>query len=91
MLRNRRILVRGFAHAALAGIGCSALLGLGGCGQTGNLYLPSEPAAANRATLPQSMWPVMPERNQNTVPPPVPGTGSTTPPSSETSKTPAPQ
>jgi predicted small lipoprotein YifL len=42
-----------------------ALLALAGCGQTGTLYLPSEPAAANRATLPESLWPVMPKRTGN--------------------------
>ena len=26
------------------------------CGQTGTLYLPTEPAAAQRATLPQSLF-----------------------------------
>ena len=30
---------------------------LGGCGQKGPLYLPTEPAAANRATLPELLLP----------------------------------
>jgi len=38
------------------------LLGLAGCGQTGALYLPTEPAATKRASLPESLWPVMPRK-----------------------------
>ncbi|CAA9421693.1 MAG: hypothetical protein AVDCRST_MAG51-2046, partial [uncultured Ramlibacter sp.] len=30
---------------------------LAGCGQKGDLFLPTEPAAANRATLPQILNP----------------------------------
>jgi predicted small lipoprotein YifL len=57
------------------------LLGLGGCGQTGVLYLPTEPAAANRATLPQSVWPVMPEKKQPAAGAQIPAqpTGNATP------------
>lgn len=44
------------------------LLALTGCGQTGTLYLPTEPAAANRATLPESLWPVMPKKKAGTDP-----------------------
>ena len=29
---------------------------LGGCGQKGPLYIPQTPAAAQRATLPQTVW-----------------------------------
>lgn len=35
---------------------CSGSL-LGACGQKGDLYLPSEPEAAHRATLPQTLIP----------------------------------
>jgi len=35
-------------------------IGLVGCGQRGPLYLPKEPAAANRATLPQVLTPEFP-------------------------------
>ena len=45
MLDVRRILVS------------AALLALAGCGQKGDLYLPTEPAAQNRATLPQVLVP----------------------------------
>jgi len=37
---------------------------LAGCGQTGSLYLPAEPAAAHRASLPQSLWPAMPDKEK---------------------------
>jgi predicted small lipoprotein YifL len=70
MLETPRILVRPLSHAALAVIAASALLGMTGCGQTGNLYLPTEPAAANRASLPQSMWPVMPDKKKSDTPAP---------------------
>ncbi|MFD0880369.1 lipoprotein [Variovorax dokdonensis] len=33
------------------------VVGLQGCGQRGPLYLPTEPEAANRATLPQLIIP----------------------------------
>lgn len=33
---------------------------LAGCGQKGPLFLPTAPAAANRATLPQTLSPVSP-------------------------------
>jgi predicted small lipoprotein YifL len=33
---------------------------LWGCGQKGALYLPAEPAAQNRATLPQAINPLAP-------------------------------
>ncbi|MDM0114448.1 lipoprotein [Variovorax sp. J22R133] len=59
MLRVRQILV--------SAIGLSVLgVGLAGCGQRGPLRLPTEPAAANRATLPQTLTPS------------IPGTGSKT-------------
>lgn len=72
MLQFRRILVSTISHAAFAVIVGGALLGLIGCGQTGALYLPAEPAAANRATLPQSLWPVMPDKKTDTSPNPAP-------------------
>ncbi|MDR2127482.1 MAG: lipoprotein [Burkholderiaceae bacterium] len=31
---------------------------LGGCGQRGALYLPTGAAAAERASLPQTLWPL---------------------------------
>lgn len=50
MLKARQILVIALALAA----GAAAL----GCGQRGPLYLPKEPSAAQRATLPQTLNPV---------------------------------
>ena len=66
MLLIRQILVSALVLAA----GTVATATLVGCGQRGPLYMPTEPAAANRATLPQSV------KNS------VPGTGpaSTTAP-----------
>ena len=48
---HRTILISG---AALA-LG-PLLLTLAGCGQKGPLYIPQTPAAAQRATLPQTVW-----------------------------------
>jgi predicted small lipoprotein YifL len=80
MLQTCRILVSAFNHGGFAVI---ALLLLAGCGQTGPLYLPKEPAAAQRATLPQSLWPVMPKKPTEDGKPapstPAPGKPSSTP------------
>lgn len=51
MLKASQILVRTFVLAT-----CAAAIA--GCGQRGPLYLPSEPEAANRATLPETLNPV---------------------------------
>lgn len=56
MLRIRQILLRSISLAAFTG-SLGAVGALGGCGQTGPLYLPTEPAAAHRATLPQILLP----------------------------------
>ncbi|MDP9898511.1 LPS translocon maturation chaperone LptM [Variovorax ginsengisoli] len=50
MLNVRQILV---TAAGLTALG----VGLSGCGLKGPLYLPTDPAAANRATLPSLMLP----------------------------------
>ncbi|MEK9802678.1 MAG: lipoprotein [Curvibacter sp.] len=67
MLQTSRILVRALNHGACAGIVLIVLLGLTACGQTGTLYLPTEPAAANRASLPESLWPAMPRKKEGTA------------------------
>jgi predicted small lipoprotein YifL len=67
MLLIRQILVRALVLAA----GAVAAATLVGCGQRGPLYLPTEPAAANRATLPQAV------KNS------VPGTGPASAPAPE--------
>ncbi len=38
-------------------LGLAAAAALTGCGQSGPLYLPDSPAAAQRATLPQTLNP----------------------------------
>jgi predicted small lipoprotein YifL len=68
MLRTSQILVSALNHGVCTGIAAVMLLALAGCGQTGTLYLPTEPAAANRATLPESLWPVMPKKKASADP-----------------------
>ncbi|MES2531067.1 MAG: lipoprotein [Pseudomonadota bacterium] len=50
MLNVRQILVIGASLTALG-------VGLSGCGLKGPLYLPTDPAASQRATLPQVLTP----------------------------------
>lgn len=52
MLNVRQILVIGASLTALG-------VGLAGCGLKGPLYLPTDPAASQRATLPQVLTPSM--------------------------------
>jgi len=59
MLNVSQILVSAIGLAALG-------VGLAGCGQRGPLYLPTDPAAANRATLPQVLVPI-PSRSESTT------------------------
>jgi predicted small lipoprotein YifL len=51
MLKAPQILVRSIALAACA----ASLAFLAGCGQKGPLYLPTDPAARDRATLPETL------------------------------------
>lgn len=60
MLETKRILVMALSLAGLAVI-VSGLLLLSACGQTGALYLPTEPAATHRATLPETLLPSLPK------------------------------
>jgi len=46
-------------HLRLA-LAAVLLATLAGCGQKGPLFLPTNPAAANRATLPQTLSPASP-------------------------------
>ncbi|WP_353366184.1 lipoprotein [Acidovorax sp. FG27] len=55
MLRASQILVRTIALAA-------SVAAIAGCGQRGPLFLPTEPAAAQRATLPQTLTPFVQQR-----------------------------
>ena len=67
MLKLKPILVK---RLVLAG-GAAALLGLAGCGQKGPLFLPTEAAAARRATLVQTLNPIdSPPTSATTAPPP---------------------
>jgi predicted small lipoprotein YifL len=54
MLKLRQIL---FSRLALAVVAVVAGVAAAGCGQKGALYLPTEPAAAQRATLPEVLTP----------------------------------
>lgn len=44
------------ASALALNLALAAALALSGCGQKGPLYIPDTPAAAQRATLPQTVW-----------------------------------
>lgn len=55
MSKVRTIL--GSRLARRAGVAATALACMAGCGQRGALYLPTDPAAADRATLPQILNP----------------------------------
>jgi predicted small lipoprotein YifL len=57
MLRSYQILVRRLGLATCAVAITPALIA---CGQTGALYLPTEAAAAQRATLPETLKPSLP-------------------------------
>jgi len=81
-------LIKGFIWVLLSGL----LMGnLVACGLRGPLTLPQDPAAANRATLPQTWlpdsWRTAPQKappSPPSPPPPLP------PPTSPTSPTPTP-
>ncbi|HYP72337.1 MAG TPA: lipoprotein [Variovorax sp.] len=77
MLNARQILVSAIGLAMLG-------VGLAGCGQRGPLYLPTDPAAANRATLPQVLLPV-PSRSEST-PEPQTGAPASSAPAGDTEK-----
>lgn len=72
MLRIQQILVSAIALAAIAG-------SLAGCGQTGPLYLPTEPAAARRATLPEILLPGT-RAGETPVPPAAPASAPSSSP-----------
>ncbi|WP_313605517.1 LPS translocon maturation chaperone LptM [Comamonas jiangduensis] len=61
MLNAYQILVRCIVLAV-----CTAALGA--CGQRGDLYLPTEPAAQGRASLPDAVVPTMPTRGTTSQP-----------------------
>lgn len=60
-------------------MGISAAGLMSGCGQKGGLYLPIDPAARNRATLPQTVSPIPSSSNAGTAtitPPAAPASGA---------------
>lgn len=59
------------AAAGRVALAASALLALSACGQKGPLYLPTEPASAQRATLLQTLRP------GRSLEPTTPGTSAT--------------
>ena len=63
IMMYRQILVRGMALLATA-------LALAGCGQRGPLHLPTDAAAAQRASLPQSLKNSLPGTNPASPPAP---------------------
>jgi predicted small lipoprotein YifL len=73
MLKLRQILVNSIVLAGTAAA-------LAGCGQKGPLYLPSDPVAAQRATLIETLTPLgttpppMAPPAQLLMPPPAPAT-----------------
>ncbi|MBX3586205.1 MAG: lipoprotein [Ramlibacter sp.] len=56
MLKLSRILVSTATRALPFALAASTVV-LGACGQKGPLYLPTDPAAARRATLPETLAP----------------------------------
>ena len=67
MLNVRQILVSAIGLCALG-------VGLSGCGLKGPLYLPTDPAAAQRATLPELLTPSIgkPAADAGAAPTPAP-------------------
>jgi predicted small lipoprotein YifL len=77
MSRLRSILCSGALPRACAVT--AVLASLAACGQRGPLFIPNDPAAANRATLPQILIPDVrgrPDTPMTTDVPPVTGTGT---------------
>lgn len=54
-------------------------VGLLGCGQTGALYLPTEPSAAHRATLPETLWRTLSINTTQPASPAVPALPASSP------------
>ncbi|MFN4119686.1 LPS translocon maturation chaperone LptM [Acidovorax sp.] len=72
MLKAPQILVRTVVLAASAAA-------LAGCGQRGPLYLPTDPAAQQRATLPQTLSPSRGAPGSSTVQPEAPAAAASAP------------
>ncbi|TAL70241.1 MAG: hypothetical protein EPN79_06105 [Burkholderiaceae bacterium] len=70
------------AAAGRVALAASALLALSACGQKGPLYLPTEPASAQRATLLQTLRPgrsLEPTPGTSTMPAPAASSPRNTP------------
>jgi len=72
MLNVRQILVSALG-LALVGVGLTA------CGQKGSLYLPTDPLAKERATLPGLLLPAPPPTAVGDVPPKPPAAAASAP------------
>jgi predicted small lipoprotein YifL len=72
MLNVRQILVSALG-LALVGVGLTA------CGQKGSLYLPTDPLAKERATLPGLLLPAPPPTAADDVPPKPPAAAASAP------------
>ncbi|AVP58715.1 LPS translocon maturation chaperone LptM [Pulveribacter suum] len=70
MLTSRRILVTTLCLAA-------AVASVAGCGQRGPLYLPTDPAAAQRASLPDTLRPAPAAAAAPTAPASAPASSTT--------------
>jgi predicted small lipoprotein YifL len=57
MLNVCRILVSAFPRASSLALASSVVVLLAACGQKGPLFLPTDPASQNRATLTESVRP----------------------------------
>jgi len=79
MLNVRQILVSAPARAVLMVSLAVAAAGLSACGQRGPLFLPTDPAAAQRATLPQLLTPGGPRPASETEAAPKPAAASSAP------------
>ncbi|MDH6593023.1 putative small lipoprotein YifL [Variovorax sp. TBS-050B] len=67
------------ARAALMVAGLAAAAALSACGQRGPLFLPTDPAAAQRATLPQLLTPGGARRGDSEEAAPQPAAASSAP------------
>lgn len=73
MMRPLQILVSAASRRRV--LAAAVVLAATGCGQKGPLYLPTEPAAAARATLPETLGPAAAARPASPASaPPVTGT-----------------
>ncbi|RZL45588.1 MAG: hypothetical protein EOP74_01070 [Variovorax sp.] len=80
MLNVHQILVSAPRRTVLMVCVATSAAALAACGQRGPLYLPKDPAAANRATLPDLMRPRMPGSSSDAAAPaPAPASSAPAP------------